>query len=230
MGVYEILFPPNEKYKAFVHLAVLNKKKEMVSLGGCFFEDLPKRIEELNVMKSRDYYITANAFIPFRKRHKDTLVSLHNIVIDLDIHTRMNQHHREELISEMSWRIQRDLFDISEPFNIPKANIIHKTTRGIQLWFSINSTSARLWWLYTNIVRTLVIIFKQFLSEYPELEQAVTIDASSSIKLSGLFRLFDTWNTHTGKKTEYEILHSGSIDINEVSSTRTSKMLYSSVI
>ena len=52
MGMYEILFPPNEKYKAFVHLAVLNKKKEMVSLGGCFFEDLPKRIEELNIMKN----------------------------------------------------------------------------------------------------------------------------------------------------------------------------------
>ena len=54
MAVYEILFPPDEQYKGMVHLAVLNKKKEMKSLGSCYYADLPKRIENLTIMKSRN--------------------------------------------------------------------------------------------------------------------------------------------------------------------------------
>ena len=55
MSVYEILFPPDEtQYKGMVHLAVLNKDKEMKSLGSCIFEDLPKRIEKMEFLKSRN--------------------------------------------------------------------------------------------------------------------------------------------------------------------------------
>ena len=54
MTVYEILFPVDEKYKGMVHLAVMNKQKEMKSLGGCFFADLPRRIDELRILKTRN--------------------------------------------------------------------------------------------------------------------------------------------------------------------------------
>lgn len=216
MAVYEILFPPDEQYKGMVHLAVLNKKKEMKSLGSCYYADLPKRIESLNIMKSRNYYITANATIPFSRRCADNLLILSNIVLDFDIHGRMNQNYREDLVEEFIWRIKRDLFEISESFCIPAPNIIHRTTRGIQLWFSINCCSAKLLWLYQKTVDGLVTIFKEMLSEYPELEKHIDIDTAASKNGCGLFRLFDTWNTHTGKKTEVEIIHTESIDLNEL--------------
>lgn len=215
MTIYEILFPPDEKYKGMIHLAVLNSKKEMKSLGGCYFADLPKRIAELTILKSRNYYITANAMIPFQRRCADNLLILSNIVIDFDLHGRMNQHQREEIIDELVWRMKRDLFFISEPFTIIAPNIIHRTGRGVQLWFHINSASSKLLWLYQKLIDNLVLVFKEFLSEYPELERYIEIDTAASKNGCGLFRLFDTWNTHTGKKTETEILRTESIDLNE---------------
>ncbi len=215
MTVYEILFPADEKYKGMVHLAVLNKQKEMKNLGGCFFADLPKRIEEFTILKSRNYYITANAMIPFKRRCMDNLLILSNIVIDFDMHERMNQIQREEITEHLIWRIKRDLFFISEPFGIIVPNVIHRTGRGVQLWFHINSASSKLLWLYQKLIDNLVLILKEFLSEYPELEKYVEIDSAASKNGCGLFRLFDTWNTHTGKKTEIEILHTESIDLNE---------------
>ncbi len=215
MTVYDILFPADEKYKGMVHLAVLNKQKEMKSLGGCFFADLPKRIDELTILKTRNYYITANAMIPFQRRCADNLFVLSNIVIDFDLHERMNQIQREEITEQLIWRIKRDLFFIPEPFGIITPNIIHRTGRGVQLWFHINSASSKLLWLYQKLIDNLVLIFKEFLSEYPELEKYVEIDSAASKNGCGLFRLFDTWNTHTGKKTEIEILHTESIDLNE---------------
>lgn len=215
MNVYNILFPLTEHNSGMAHLAVLNQKKEMKSLGGCFFADLPKRIEQLDIMKSRDYYITANATIPFRRRCADNLLSLHNIVLDFDIHERMNQQHREELIEEFIWRMKRDLFFIAEPFRIPCPNMIHRTGRGVQVWFHIHSASAKLLWLYQKLIDNLVIVFKQFLSEYPELEKHISIDTAASKNGCGLYRLFETYNTHTKTRTEIEVLHSNGIDLNQ---------------
>ena len=68
LNVYEILFPANEKYQGKIHLAVLNKNKEMKSLGSYSPKDLPERIKTLKIMKSMNYYITANSTYSFTKR------------------------------------------------------------------------------------------------------------------------------------------------------------------
>lgn len=216
LNVYEILFPANEEYQGMVHLAVLNKNKEMKSLGSYLPKDLPDRIETLKIMKSMNYYITANSTYTYTKRRLTNLFSLNNIVLDFDIHGRMNQHLRNELIDEFVWRIKRDLFFIKGSFKLPLPNILHKTGRGIQMWWHINSASKQLQFIYHEIIENLAIIFKDFLSEYPELEKHIEIDVSASKNSVGLFRLFDTYNTHTGTKTEIEILHEKGFDINQL--------------
>ena len=216
LTVYEILFPPDEKYQGMIHLAVLNKNKEMKSLGSCFPKDLPERIENLKIMKSMNYYITANSTCAYTKRRLTNLFSLNNIVLDFDIHGRMNQHLRNELIDEFVWRIKRDLFFVNCEYQILIPNVLHKTGRGIQMWWHINSASKQLQFIYHEIIENLAIIFKDFLSEYPELEKHIEIDVSASKNSVGLFRLFDTYNTHTGMKTEVEILHEKGFDINEL--------------
>lgn len=218
MAVYEILFPPDEtQYKGMVHLAVLNKNKEMKSLGSCVFEDLPKRIEKMEFLKSRNYYITANTTVQYTQRRNYNLFSLSNIVLDFDFHKRENQHIRTETLESFIWYVKRDLFYISKQFSIPCCNCIVRTGRGIQLWWHIFSCSGKLLFLYRAVIDLFAVIFKAFLEEYPSMS-AIELDVSSSKNPVGLFRLPEpaTYNTHTGTMIETEILHSNGIDLNEL--------------
>lgn len=214
MTVYDVLFPPENKYKGMAHLAVMDNRKELKSLGYCYFEDLPNRIKNLDIMQSRNYYITANATKQYTKRCSDNLFSLNNIVLDFDIHSRMNQAYRDDLIEDFVWRIKRDLFDIIAPFSIPKPNVIHYTGRGVQLWWHIDSASSQLMFLYRIVIDKLSQVFNDFFGEYPTLAQYIEIDIAASKNAVGLFRLFDTYNTHISRKTETELIHTESVDLN----------------
>lgn len=49
LTVYELLFPPDCKYKGDVHLAVLTRNKEFKVLGSCTFDKLGQKIEKLDI-------------------------------------------------------------------------------------------------------------------------------------------------------------------------------------
>lgn len=216
MSVFNVLFPPNEQYKSMVNISTLTKQKEMKSLGCCYFEDIEERINNLKILKSNDYYITKNGIKPYSKRCESNLQTLNNICIDVDFHGKMNPFDRICCVDEFMFRIKRDLFNIQPPFNIFKPSVLVRTGRGCQIWWHINSASANLLFLYHNIIDKLVIIIKDFLTEYPsDLEKMVDIDVSASKNAVGLCRLVGTWNTHTRTKVEYEIISTESYDINE---------------
>lgn len=216
MSVYNILFPPDEKYKSMVNISTLTKQKEMKSLGCCSFEDIENRVGKLKILKSNDYYITKNGIKPYSKRCEENLQTLNNICIDIDFHSKMNAFDRMCYIDDFVFRIKLDLFNIQPPFNIPKASVLVKSGRGFQLWWHINSASPKLLFLYNNIIDKIAIIIKDFLTEYPDLEQQVEIDVSASKNAVGLCRLVGTWNTHTRTKVEHEIISTQGYDINEL--------------
>lgn len=212
MTVYDILYPPTCKYKGHVHLAVLTRNKEFKILGSCPFDKLSDRIAGLNILQSNNYYITANTTVRYRARAEKNLFSINNIVLDFDIHSRMNQHDREELIEDFIWYLKRDLFSMSD--GIPMPNVIHYTGRGVQLWWHLQETSAKLDFLYKKVVDLLLDRIEECLEEYPHLQEVVEIDRVASKNIIGLYRLFDTYNTHTRTKTETEILHQETTDLN----------------
>lgn len=218
MEEYNILFSNESKYKGMIHLAVLNQNKELKSLGYCEFDKLQEKLENLTILKSRNYYITANKMKRYTQRKTENLFSLNNIVLDFDIHQRMNQNDRISLIEDFVWYMKKDLLNVMEPYNIPKPNIIHFTGRGIQIWWHIIESSSKLLFLYHKVIDKLVIVFKEFLEEYQHLNEHIEIDAIASKNAVGLFRLFNTYNTHTNTKTYTEILHSDSIDLNNFNS------------
>lgn len=212
MKEYDILFPANSKYQGKVHLAVRTRDRKIKGLGGYVFSELPGRIEKLSISKQQDYYITANTIKQYAPRRAEHLFSLNNIVLDFDIHERMNHYQRQGLIDEFVWRIKRDLFFLSDGIPIP--NVIHHTGRGVQIWWHIKETSSQLLFLYHIVIDRLVVVVQDFLGEYPELERYIEIDVGASKNAVGLFRLFHTYNTHNGMLTETEILHTEEIDLN----------------
>ena len=214
MTVYELLFPPDCKYKGDVHLAVLTRNKEFKVLGSCTFDKLEQKIAKLDILQSCNYYITANTTARHRSRAEKNLLSLNNIVLDFDIHTRMNQHDREELLDAFVWYLKRDLFYDTSGI---APNVIHYTQRGVQLWWHLDSASWMLGFLYRCVANLLLDRIEEFLEEYPTLQKVIEIDRVASKNIIGLYRLFDTYNTHTRTKTQTEILHYNSYDLNHLS-------------
>ena len=213
MNVYDILYPPLTQYKGWVQIATLNKDKQMISLGYSDFQHIKEKAENLKINPKQDYYIMANTVKQYTKRTSDNLFSLNNIVIDCDIHSDISSYERDEIIKDFIWRLNRDLFKLDE---LPKCNVIHHTGRGIQFWWHIDSASSKLIFIYEKVIDYIVIIFKSFLDEYPELKQHIEIDVLASKNTVGLFRMFNTRNTKIDKDTYVEILHDKSFDLNEL--------------
>lgn len=225
--VFAVLYPPNEKFKSMVNISTRTKDKEMKSLGCCYFENIEERISDLKILKSNDYYITKNGLKPYSKRCAEKLFTLNNICLDIDFHGRANAFDRMCILEKFEFYFFRDLINIRPPFNIPKPSVWVRSGRGFQIWYHLNNgASPKLLFLYNQIIDKIAIIIKDFLTEYPDLEQQVEIDVSASKNAVGLCRLVGTWNTHTRTKVEHEIINTTGYDINELNKALSEHPVY----
>ena len=212
MNIYNILFPPATEYVGWVQFATLNKC-ELHSLGYADFEHIEEKAENLKIKKSQNYYVMANTVKRYTTRTSDNLFSLNNIVLDYDIHSNISRYEREQLIDEFVWRLNRDLFTTGE---LITPNVVHYTGRGVQLWFHIESTSAKLLFLYHKAIDYIAIIIREWLKEYPTLQRHIEPDISSSKNAVGLFRMFNTYNTKAKTMTVVDVLHDRAINLNDL--------------
>ena len=215
LNIYNILFPPETEYVGWVQFATLNKG-ELHSLGYTDFEHIEEKAENLKIKKSQNYYIMANTVKRFTTRTSDNLFSLNNIVIDIDCHSKSNVISRYEVIQlteEIGWRLNRDLFTTGE---LITPNIIHYTGRCVQLWFSIESTSAKLLFLYHKAIDYIAVIIREWLKEYPTLQRHFEIDITASKNAVGLFRMFNTYNTKAKSMTVADVIHDKAINLNDL--------------
>ncbi len=149
-------------------------------------------IETMHISSHIDYYITANA-VSGVSRTSDQLFSLHNIVIDIDVHSEeMSSEEIEEIIDGLWFRLSRDLFS-DEDYPSPTSAIA--SGRGIQLWWAIEPMSSKCLTWYKEIASTLADSLEDMLADYPDEFKGVTVDRASSKNAVGYFRLPGTWNT-----------------------------------
>ena len=199
LNIYNILFPPETEYVGWVQFATLNKC-ELHSLGYADFEHIEEKAENLTVKR-------------YTTRTSDNLFSLNNIVLDYDIHSNISRYEREQLIDEFVWRLNRDLFTTGE---LITPNVVHYTGRGVQFWFHIESTSAKLLFLYHKAIDYIAVIIREWLKEYPTLQRHIEPDISSSKNAVGLFRMFNTYNTKAKTMTVADVIHDKAINLNDL--------------
>lgn len=212
LNIYNILFPPETEYVGWVQFATLNKC-ELHSLGYADFEHIEEKAENLKIKKSQNYYVMANTVKRYTTRTSDNLFSLNNIVLDYDIHSNISRYEREQLIDEFVWRLNRDLFTTGE---LITPNVVHYTGRGVQFWFHIESTSAKLLFLYHKAIDYIAVIIREWLKEYPTLQRHIEPDISSSKNAVGLFRMFNTYNTKAKSMTVADVIHDKAINLNDL--------------
>ena len=165
----------------------------------------------MHVSKSLDYYITANSFNGV-ERKAESLFGLHNIVVDVDLHTderlsvkEILEFPRKKRMSKTgsvagNGNLEYDVFQ-GNPLNIfcqkffrdvvagagaPSPTAIVYTGRGIQLWWHIIPISIKCVTWYQEIQQTLVMAIDAMLQDYPELAE-FQIDGGASSNKAGYF-------------------------------------------
>ena len=164
-------------------------------------------INKINIKTDSDFYITANT-LTRKDRKTENLFSLKNIVIDIDCHnSELDDYDRNELLEDFLFRIKRDL-------ELPPFNIIHFTGRGLQLWYCLEEIAGVWSFLYKDTVEKIIDTLETLKEEYPDFEQ-LNIDGISK-NLVGFFRLFETYNTKTGRRSVVEIQNYEKYDLSEL--------------
>lgn len=142
----------------------------------------------------------------------DTLFSLHNIVIDIDLHDeRLLPQELEEKLEALVWRLENDCFTQAD---IPVPNYIVVTGRGVQLWWCLIPASTKQFSDdVSKISRFFAAVLKDFLAEFPSELMGFRVDKTASANLAGVYRLPGRVNPKCNREVEAIQLHSNKLDL-----------------
>lgn len=152
-----------------------------------------EQLEKLQTYNSCDYYISANTYKTTKRATKGDILGYNNVVIDIDSHSDyISLYERTEAINAFVFRYAQH--------GLPEPTIIHKTGRGLQLWYHVTQASSKLGFLYDETRQCLINACSQLIEEYPSELSILNADERAC---SGMYRLFNSTNTKTGTTTEY---------------------------
>ncbi len=203
----------NNSNNGCIYVAKKNKKGEFSHIFYIKRDQVVEKIEKLILHENTDYYIMSNTVKVGSGRQLNNLFSLNNIVIDIDNHSERNSNSPADTADELIFRLKRDMPDI------PCPNIVHMTGRGIQLWWHIEQCASALLFLYNIVKNKLITAIDKLISEYPETFAGYSVDITASRNAVGVYRLFDTYNTSTGTKSQTNILTKVTYDLNDLLGT-----------
>ena len=201
-------------YDGMIHLCMLDSKSFMKNIASIKSNDLIRFMSGFSFSKNCNYYITANT-TKRDNRVSVELFSLNNIVIDIDCHADdIDPADRASMLDAIVNAILRSEI-------IPDPSIIHWTGRGLQLWYHLETCSAKLKFLYSKTVGYLANMINKLILELDSCSfeheyKYISVDTSSSLKSTGLFRMFCSYNTNTGRKTEYSIVSEAPYNLNDL--------------
>ena len=143
---YKLIYSDTSAFNGYVHIYTKQADK-MRLVAFCLRSDVSERVEQLKLHNNCDYYITANTTTADR-RQKQYLLSYNNTVIDIDCHD-------EETPADLRELAINTLIDKIEGSDLPQPTIMHKTGRGVQLWWHIEQISSKLFFLYDKACELL---------------------------------------------------------------------------
>ncbi len=160
--------------------------------------------------KDVDIYICPNGMKTQYKRTADNLISIQNLVIDIDSHqSELSIDELNEHIKDFEPKLINRL--------IIKPNFVNYTGRGIHLWFCIEPCHVSLNKICSSVIDMLCTHIEEIMKSLNEKE--LTLDKASSMKLNGLFRVPYTYNTKAKRWGEGYLIHEDLPNINELQET-----------
>ena len=185
------------------------KTGQLYRILHCEADKLPEELESLRLW-NQDYYLTANTFTG-GERNSNTLFTLHNIVLDVDCHNEsLTPKQRQHLLDAFMFFMRADLIG-SGDFLSP--NTIVETGRGVQLWWAIEPVSKWKAQQYEAVRERLIEQIEQLLD--CQGLHGLELDRGASHNAAGVFRLPGSYNSKTGNRGRFEIIHEERLDVLE---------------
>ena len=132
------------------------------------------------------------------KRTMENLLSIQNIVIDLDSHsTDMTIPELQKYIKSFTPKLLK---------YIPiKPNFVHQTGRGLQLWWCIEPCHVSLGYYVKNCVEALLSMVDDALCYADDI--VLELDKTASKRITGYYRVPYTYNTKTNTWSTGKLYH-----------------------
>lgn len=194
-----------------------SKRRKMSTMKVCKSSEVSDFLDKMYTSDWKNYYVTANTFSTNKRRNSNAF-SLDNIVIDIDAHDDSKAHSYyhviDAAIDELLRVMHAELIDndiIAEP------NSIVRTGRGVQLWWKIKQTYAKCDALkvYRYIVENYCNWFNYLIQNTHGISW-LQVDAASSKKHMGLFRIPGTTNFGAGRLATCEMVHTYTYELFEL--------------
>lgn len=202
----------NKSYKSYISVAYNDHTGEtpkFCGYGGYLLSDNSDVDDESlqnPVPADVDLYCCPNGLTGPRYRKKEHLISLQNVVIDLDSHnSTLSMKDLNTHIKEFTPKLIENL--------IIKPNFIHYTGRGVHLWYCFEPAHIKLEPLVKCFVDVMLLHIKKVMSILEEKE--LSIDGVASSRLNGLFRFPYSYNYKAQRWTEGVMIHKNRPNINE---------------
>lgn len=157
--------------------------------------EIDEALKNIYFSDNKAYYTTKNGFIA-NQRQAAALLSLDNIVIDVDNHsgtatTREIQHE----IDRLTYFLESDYAERIPEFNLTRSG------RGAHLWISLDSYSAKLRYLHNLAAYSFCDTVSACIAEN---KIQLDVDTAASTNAAGLIRLPYTLNQHTHTFATFE--------------------------
>ena len=152
-----------------------------------------------------DLYCCPNGFSYWLSRAQKNLISIQNIVIDLDAHdSSMSTEELQAYIKAFAPKLLDKL--------IIQPNFINFTGRGLHLWYCLEPCSVR----FSKQIKMLTLELCEYLSSVLRAlgEEVLEVDEGASKRITGLYRVPYTYNTKTGTWGSGLMLHYDRLHMN----------------
>lgn len=209
-----LIFSGPKEYRGLVTIACSDGKGPMKVVMTSPVGMMSEKLKELTISKKRNYYITKGQAKRAGKWRAEDLFAINAMYIDIDNHmfrpwsVLRNTHEDENEILRLIYENLVNDGLLCEP------NIVVYTGRGIHLVWLMEQVSAKLQGLYRFVCSQYCHMISEVVDAYNrKAHTKFSVDDACSKKAMGLTRLPETYNTATGEKSFFKVLHLNRMDL-----------------
>ena len=199
-NVLQKMFEVNGEYDGWVFIYEKKKGQKMKRIARCLASELYPTLISLNMGdKQTEYFISKNSFKGNKKR-KTCVFSLHNIVIDINMHKLSSydaagMKAMKQDVENLTRMICEGAFDNLAPWLCPPSLIVN-TGRGVQVWWNIEQASSELKKSYEKLIGMIENLIRGWIVKNTDF--CVNINHKRNINPADLVRVPGTFNMLAG--------------------------------
>lgn len=209
-----LIFEGPQEYQGLVTIVCGSNKGAMKPVMTVPVHAIEEKLKELVIHKNRNYYMTKGQTMQTGHWRDKDLFSINALYIDIDNHTYRSNRFLKNDYADENEIIRRIYSNLVYEDLILEPNIVVYTGRGIHLVWLVQQAAANLKGLYRFVCSQYCHMISKVIETYnEEMHTRFSVDEACSKKAMGLTRLPETFNTASGDKSFFRVIHEARFDL-----------------